>query len=291
MPIVRVTIPNPDDLLSLYSAGALIRLERAASEAGVYSEITTRALVTDTFSYEINDTTGSSTSWYRYRISNSGNTVQSAYSSAESPSEPDAYATLDDLLLTRSQPITTDTRLMARYERALREATLDIDREVGYTALRDTGTFLYHGDGSGVLHVHRGIVSLTGIDIRLSTGAAWTALQAQDTGWILEGHVGDPQAWDGIYYHVRLLDTATYTAFPSVKQGVRLTGTLGGDAEYRRAACIALANQRVAMDKSPMGGVSSGPEQFGGPIAIDRWPRVAFDLIQSERRKFMGCWL
>lgn len=290
MPLVRITITNPDDLLRDYGAGALIRLERAATEAGVYSEVDTETLVTQTYSYEIWDGAGTSASWYRYRISDSGNTIQSAYSEPESPESPQAYASLDDVLLTRSQPI-SDTRVLARYEQALRQATLDIDREIGYSALRETGEFLYHGDGTGLLHVHRGIVSLDAIDIRLSTGAAFTALQAQDTGWILEGELDDPQASDGLYHHIRLLDTATYTTFPKVKQGIRLTGTLGGDPETRKAACVALALQRVAMDKSPMGGVTAGPEQLGGPVSIDRWPRVTYDLIASERRRFMGCWL
>lgn len=285
MPLVRIAIANPDDLLRDYGAGALIRLERAATEAGAYAEVDTEALVAATYSYEIWDPTGASTSWYRYRISNALNTVQGPYSDPASPDAPEAYATLDDLLLTYSQG-TSDTRLLARYERALREATLDLDREIGYTALRETGTFLFHGDRTGVLHVHRGIVSLDSIDIRLSTGAAWTPLQVQDTGWFLEGQLGDPEADDGIYYHVRLLDTATYTTFPDVRQGIRLTGTLGGDAETRRAACVALARQRVAMDKAPMGGVSAGPEQFGGPVSRDLWPRVVYDLIASERHRF-----
>jgi hypothetical protein len=285
MPIVRVTIPNPDDLLRVYGALAPIRLERSATEAGVYAEIATQALVTQTYSYEFDDTTGTSTSWYRYRVSNAANTVQSPYSTPGSPTEPDAYATLDDLLLTTSQP-TNDTRLLARYERALREATLDIDREIGYSALRETGEFLFHGDGKGVLHVHRGIISLDSIDIRLSFGDSWTALQAQDTGWYLEGELGKPVAWDGVYYHVRLPDTANYTEFPDVKQGVRLTGTLGGDAERRRAATVAWARQKVGMDNAPMGSVIAGPEDLGGPISIDRWPRAVYDLVQSERHRF-----
>lgn len=287
--LVRISVLAPDDVLRDYGAGALIRLERAATEAGVYSEVATQAVVASTYSYEINDTTSSlTTDWYRYRFSTALPVAQgdySAYTDPQSPSEPQAYASLDDLLVTMGQP-TADTRFMANAERRLIEATLDIDREIGYSALRTTGTRILHGDGTGLLHVHGGIVSLSAIDIRLSTGAAWTALQMQDTGWYLEGDKGDPNAVDGIYYHVRLIDTANYTEFPNVTQGVRLTGVFGGNAESRRAACVAWARQRIALDPSALGGLTSGPEDLGGAVSIDRWPRAVYDLIAQERRRF-----
>lgn len=197
----------------------------------------------------------------------------------------ETYASIDDLLLTVSQP-TSDPTFLANAQRRLEEATRDLDREIGYSALQTTGTRIVHGDGTGLLHVHGGILSLTAIDVRLSTGAAWTTLQAQDTGWYLEGNKGDPNASDGVYYHVRLVDTANYTEFPNVTQGVRLTGVFGGDADARREACVAWARQRMAMDPSQMGGVSSGPEDLGGGVSIDRWPRAVYDLITAERHRF-----
>lgn len=197
----------------------------------------------------------------------------------------ETYASIDDFLLTVGQD-TTDVEFLDNAQRRLAEATHDLDREIGYSALQITGTRIVHGDGTGLLHVHGGIVSLSAIDIRLSTGAAWTALQAQDTGWYLEGDKGDPNPVDGVYYHVRLIDTANYTKFPNVTQGVRLTGVFGGNAESRREACVAWARQRMALDPSQMGGVSSGPEDLGGGVSIDRWPRAVYDLIAAERRRF-----
>lgn len=197
----------------------------------------------------------------------------------------ESYATIDELMLSMRQTV-TDADWLERATEALVDATRDLDREIGFTALRTTGTRIIHGDGTGILHVHGGIVSLTGIDIRLSTGASWTALQAQDTGFYLEGDLGNPSAVDDIYYHVRLIDTATYTTFPDVKQAVRLTGTFGGDTDSRKAACVAWARQRIALDPSAPGGVVSGPEDLGGAISTDRWPRLVYDLIYQERHRF-----
>lgn len=286
--LVRVSVLAPDDVLRDYGAGALIRLERSATSTGAYAEVATKAIVTETYSYEIFDSAGATTDYYRVRYSTATPTLAIHYSAYEpvfSPSAPTSYATLDELLITMGQS-TSDTRFLATAERRLVEATRDLDREIGYSALRTTGTRIVHGDGTGTLHVHGGIVSLTGIDIRLSTGAAWTPLQAQDTGWYLEGDLGNPNAVDDIYYHVRLIDTASYTTFPNVRQAVRLTGTFGGNGDLRKAACVAWARQRIALDPSMPGGITSGPEDLGGAVSLDRWPRAVYDLIASERHRF-----
>lgn len=288
--LVRVSVLAPDDIISEYGAGAVVRVESATSEAGSYTEISPTATipvvaVPMTFSYELAHPTGTTTTWYRTRFSNSGNTAQSTYSDPFSPEAPEAYANLDDLLLTMGQTI-ADTRTLANAERRLLEATQDIDREIGYSALRSSGSRIFHGDGTGLLHVHGGIASLDTIEIRLETGGAWTTLQVQDTGWFLEGDLGDPNAADDIWYHVRLVDTATYTTFPNVRQGIRLTGTFGGHPELRRAACVAWARQRISLDPSHPGGLMSGPEDLGAVVGFDKWPRVVYDLIASERHRF-----
>lgn len=197
----------------------------------------------------------------------------------------EAYATVDDLLATMSQAV-TNAVFLANAQTRLTEASWDLDREIGYSSLQTSGTRLLHGSGDGLLHVHGGIISLSGIDIRTEYGGAWTALQAQDTGWYLEGNKDDPNAVNGVYYHVRIPDTANYTEFPDVRQGVRLTGVYGGEADLRRAACVAWARQRMALDPSTPGGILSGPEDLGAAVQVDRWPRAVYDLITAERHRF-----
>jgi hypothetical protein len=130
---VPITVTAPDDLLVAYSAGALIRVERSATQSGVYAEVGTAAIVAGTYQYTYNDAAGTLTSWYRWRVSNAGNTLASGYSSplqgvdAAFPfgvAVPPRHATLDKLLLTYRNPdaITADPVLLARCADALDEA-------------------------------------------------------------------------------------------------------------------------------------------------------------------------
>jgi len=81
VPIIETTIENATQLLdtSYLGAGALGRVERSATEAGVYSEITTFALVPDKRFYVIFDLAGAVSSWYRIRFSKSDGTSPSTY--------------------------------------------------------------------------------------------------------------------------------------------------------------------------------------------------------------------
>ena len=287
--LVRVTVPAPDDVLRDYGAGALIRLERAATEDGVYAEFTTKAVVDETYSYEIFDAAGSTTSWYKTRYSNALNTTQSEYSDPFSPGAPEAYANLDDLFLTMRQP-TGDTRFWAAAERHLVETARDLDRELGY-GLRvgtETETWLADGYGDGRLHVHSGIVSIDTIEIQQTPGSDWIELEVEGEGWILEGALDDVSVPAGEpFFHVQLIPSGGYARFPSTRAGVRLTGVPGWPAARidAREANVAWGRQRLAADPSLPGG-PVGPEEFGSPIAPDRWPRAVYDLITSERHRF-----
>jgi len=63
-----------------YGAGALARLERATTEAGVYAEIVTLPLIAGQDDYTYFDPTGTGTSWYRSRVTTATGTLPSAYS-------------------------------------------------------------------------------------------------------------------------------------------------------------------------------------------------------------------
>lgn len=282
--LLRVSVLAPDDLLAALSAGALIRLERAATEDGVYAEVLTEAIEAEVFSYVLLDSTGSVTDWYRVRYSNAGNTIQTGYEDAFSLSAPQAYASLNDLLLRTGQGV-DDTRFHANATERLKEAAADLDNEIGYSALEYTGSRLYDGTAKSVLHVHGGILSLTSVEIRLDINSDWTTLQAEGTGWYLEGDLDDPESDNGVYYHVRLFSDADYGLFPTFKNSVRLTGVFGGHAARRKAANIAWARQRLAMEPSAAGG-PIGPDELGNQVSFDRWPREVKDFIDQERHRF-----
>ncbi len=79
--VIKIGVPNPDELLATneYGAGALIRVERSTTGGTGYSEVGTVALLAAITSYTYSDPTGVDGSWYRTRYSNSGNTSQSSY--------------------------------------------------------------------------------------------------------------------------------------------------------------------------------------------------------------------
>jgi len=100
--IVHVTVNNPDELLNAgaYGAGALIRLETAATQAGTYADVSgvgstpTIALVAGTLSYDGFDPAGSATSWYRVRYESALGDRLSEYAAPFQISTLDAYTDL-----------------------------------------------------------------------------------------------------------------------------------------------------------------------------------------------------
>lgn len=293
---LTIDLDAPADALSGYSAGAILRVQSSATEGGVYANLTTIPIVATTFSYEYWDNAGDTTTWYRWRIENAGATETGEWSDPFQGQDPavdthpsGSYADLDDLLLTVRQTV-TDQRWLARARRVLVETTRDLIREVGYSHFRSgTETRYYHGDATGRLHIHEGIVSLATAEIQLSTGSTWTTLDAGD--YFLEGRPNESYLRPGEpYFHLVLEADAAHTSFPKVRRGVRLTGVFGWPAVLAdaRGANVAWTRQKLAADPSLPGG-PTGPEEFGNPIGPDRWPRAVYDFVMAERGRHF-CW-
>lgn len=295
---VIVTVLAPDDALSAagYGPGALARLERAATEAGAYAEISTTALVASTYEYEIWDVAGAVTSWYRWRISNAGNTAQSAYSDAfqgidaAAVTASLAYANLDDLLATFQQPV-TDSRRLARSVQALIDGASQIHDELGFDFFRHpqagTEARYFHGDGRQRLCVHPdGIASsVYTVEISFDRGISYQAVPTADTFLEpLNPLVGMP--WD----HIAFSGVGTYGAFPVGPRAVRVT-TAFGWAEVPpsvRRANLSRARQLLAMDPSLPGG-PVGPDQLGRPVGFERLPDEMWRLINARRGHTQFC--
>lgn len=87
---LKVIVENPDEILNagLYGAGAIIRVQTSATEAGAFADVTgtgstpTIAVVTGVRSYTGYDPNGTSTSWYRTRYENVGATRLSDWTPA-----------------------------------------------------------------------------------------------------------------------------------------------------------------------------------------------------------------
>lgn len=290
---VTIVLDAPGDVLgaSPYGAGALIRLERASSEAGAYSEIATIAVLAETYLYEHWDAGGDATSWYRWRLSNSANTETGDYSAPLTGEDPavaarqaGSYATLDDLLLAVGHVPQAGSRELARMQRALVDATDKLIDEIGFDFFRHpaTGTEvrLVDGTGDGRLHVHEGIVSLSAVRIKESASASFVAVNSAD--YLLSPAV-PRSGWP--YDHVDFTGVGTYGIWPRVKRGVELTGVFGWPRVPRAVinANIAWARQDLAADPSFPGGIV-GPEELGSPSGPNRLPDAVWRLKRAMSR-------
>lgn len=287
---LQITVPAPDDILDGYGAGALGRVERSTTEAGVYAEVLTFP-VDEKLLYEIWDTTGLTTSWYKVRYSGTDTptpaTNFSTYGDPFTPGQPETYASLDDLLLSLPDHA-TDTKFLADAQQRLIEAARDIDAEVGYSALRTpyTGTEerVFDSDGGGRLHIHEGIAQLDKVEILDARGGDWIEIDSGDYYLEAEPGVLTPRPGEP-YYHIVMADLATYPSWPSFRQAVRLTLATGFATVHPtwREANVALARQRSSAGAS-LPGSMTGPEGFRTAMP-NLWPRSVYDLVRRESQR------
>lgn len=296
---IVLTLKAPDDALTGYSAGAIMRIQSSTTETGTFADLAatpTETIVAGTYRYEHWDAAGDWSTWYRWRIENSGGTETGDWSdpfqgleAAKAAQNSGSYASIDDYLL-EVGAIPADSRRLAAIELALVEGRERLDLEIGRDAFRHpqsgTETRMYHGNGESILHVHEGIVSLTSVEVRTETGGAWTTIATAD--WWLEAQPGQLTTRSGEpYFHVRLSDGADYRTFPKGEHRVRLVGAFGWARPSRRhvGANIDLARQQIAADMSFPGG-TVGVGELGAPQGPTRLPDTVWRLKLAESRRF-----
>jgi hypothetical protein len=283
--VIRVDIDVVDSvgLVGTYGAGALIRLERSATQVGGYAEIATVPLEAGTDDYTVWDSSGEVTHWYRWRISDEDNLTQSTYSTPALGSDPEStdterYAPLSALTGRYSQDVPAD--MLTRLDGALRDATQQITDLVGFDFFaHEMDDFelddVTHRTMRG-LCVHDGIVSLTALETRGSVFDSWVAADVGD--YVLERPLkpGHPS------FHVRTTGAGvTLFGWPTPRGtgGVRFTGVRGWPAIPRSvaAATVDRARQMVAWDAVRPGG-PTGPEDLGVGVGPNRIPDTMFRL-------------
>lgn len=189
--IVRVTVENPDELLDpgMYGAGAVIRLDSAATEAGPYSAVTTTPILVDTRLYTLYDATGTTGTWYRVRYEASGGSPASEYGSPFQVLDENAglLCSLYDVEQRLSGVATpNDRELLLEF---IRGQSVEV---AGYTKRAFNpfaGTFRLDvgdnlADGDRTLWIDRGVRSITALRIATSdqpdTGGTFTTVDAED---------------------------------------------------------------------------------------------------------------
>lgn len=155
---LTVIVANVDELLDpeAYDAGALLRWESSATVDGTYAEGGTVPLVADQFLYDIWDEPGVTTTWYRTRISDSGASLFSPYSTPFQPSSAQLYLTLDQFRAFEPGSTLSDESLLI----LLQASAADIVGAIG--PLGDVVTVLgAHGPLLMLPYRASGIVSVT----------------------------------------------------------------------------------------------------------------------------------
>lgn len=277
---VTFTVDDPAGLLATYGAGALLRVERAATEAGVYVEIGTVAIDAGSTEYTLWDPAGAATSWYRWRASDAGDTTYSAYSDAFQGSDAEdtsseRYAPLSAVLAGYQQTVPDDAR--TRLDNSLLDATDQISDLVGlafFTGSAETWTINELVVSPSGLCVHDGIVSLTTVEVRSSVHSDWVELEANEWELVPALKSGYPS------FHIRLTGIDANPRWPcGATSAVRLTGIRGWPAVPRsiRRATIDRARQLSAWDASRPGGVT-GPEELGTGVGPNRMPDTMYRL-------------
>jgi hypothetical protein len=302
----QVTVENTAELLATqaYGAGALLRWESAALQAGPFTEGGTIALVSGQSVYDVWDAAGvEGVTCYQTRISNAGGTTFSAYSDVLPGGVPAAYATLADVLATFETPI-TDQRKFARMTSLLTTATNQVIEECGgrdYFRHPASGTETWFGSVGrtfrprgvydyGLLHEHGGITSLASLEVSQDLGGSFTVVPSGD--YVLRGADPDSSAPPPIgepFFHVVFTGIGTVQGLPRGVNVVRLTGVRGWpaippalvEATAQRAHQLAFASAGYS------GGDAGGPDQYGRISPTDRfWPQSLYNFIQSERERF-----
>ena len=110
---VRVSIANPDALLTAWGAGARARLESSATETGSYAEVGTAALLSGLFEYYIVDPAGTAALWYRWRPSTAAPAAPADYGAYSDPWVAGGpYLTVDQFRAFNAADSLTDESLL-----------------------------------------------------------------------------------------------------------------------------------------------------------------------------------
>ncbi len=287
MRIVVNLTEDSADVLAEFSAGAKLYLLSSSSESGSYSDVTSTTIVSGTEQYELTDSAGTSSTWYKTQVGNSAGSTRGSLSDAFRATSLVAYATLDDLRETLALGAnTTHDNLL--YD-LLIDVSADLDAICQRRFYRDpqvSGTTTVYADvrewGSSSLADAIGratfadgrpldIVSVTNLYVRDSETSAYVEVPAGDTGYYLDGwSVGvGVYGTDWPYEDVTLSPAGACTVFPTGRRAVKIVGTFGFPkvpASIKRAVLTESAErfrQKIGGGQAP-----AGVNQFGTPIFL-----------------------
>lgn len=204
-----------------------------------------------------------------------------------------AYANIDDVLAFFSTEPKGAKR--ARLESLLTVATDEMIGELGgldFFRHPTTGsrTWYVDMDGSSIVHLHRGVISLDTLAISLDLGATFDTIEETEYR-LTSGYsdTADPLTGEP-YFHLELLPYGTWRHFPRGKGLVRLTGATGWPAIPSPAReGVAERARQIAFADPAYQGMIPAEEDYGQPVVMARWPEVTWRFLQREKQRFMAC--
>ena len=280
-------VENAGDLLATaaYGAGAVARLHRDTTAAfAAPTSVSTTALVSGTDRYEVWDADGSATSWYRFRIENSGGTELSDWSVPWQVLTQQPIATLASCKMYLGAGATdTDDDALAGIIAGVNRA---IVKRIGYYPGPSSDTTrTYHGRdavrGGKRLWIPGGIRTLTSLTIAGATGDAGTA--ATSTDWVLGPHSSTLQPGEP-YWYIDFADVTTgnWSYFPNAYGNVVPVG-LFGFAQPPEDLVYWGSFQSIQIWKARASGTGMvGATEFGN-IDLSRLPSEGKRVIDSYR--------
>lgn len=260
--IIRIPVDNPAELLNAgaYGAGALIRIQSGAAQAGPFANLTgtgstpTIALVAGTYSYTGYDPAGTSATWYQTRYENSGGTLLSDWQAAFQVGTSTAgfLCSLADvkqriLATTVVETDTVDDEILLDF---IADVSDSIATMTGRTLLPDplSGTTTYLFDGFDALErglllpIPRGIRSVTLLEVAPYTGGTFTTTPSTDYFLQPSPQQRDP-GWPATELWMTNIPSSNnpFPYFADGWQNIRITGSFGWPAIPPNVSAIAEA--------------------------------------------------
>lgn len=236
--VLTLTVENPDEILNagLYGAGALMRLQSSATEAGSYADVSgtgstpTIAIVTATRSYTGFDPNGTSSSWYRTRFENSGGTRLSDWSDVFQVGDETAgqLCSLYDVQqeLGGTTTANDDETIIEKIRQVSRAIERYTERWLAPRPRSGTTTLTFPTRYGDELHIPRGIRSITTLGIgdgdQPETGGTYTTLSSN---YYIAPVAAMREPYEPGYW-VRL-DSNASTWFSDATFGAQITGAFG----------------------------------------------------------------
>lgn len=299
-PLLVPELEDPDEILNAgaYGAGAVLRLQSSATEAGAFADVSgtgstpSTTVITGTRLYTGYDPLGTVSTWYRVRVENAGATRLGDWCAAfQVAGESDGLiCSLYDVAQRMTGTISANNReLLLEF---IRDATIDIE---GYCSrwfvprpLSGTATLVLTPTTTGrTLRIPKGIRSVTAIGYAASdqpdTGGTYTTITATDASLRPASIDRDPDF--PVATAVQLLDSSSGLFYP-VLNGVTITGGFGCAAPPAHIAGIG-ANVVIRRFTARGSGVAmaAASDDFAGRVL--RWTspeeRETLDRIRYRR--------